>query len=68
MKKFLKAQTIHLPRENHAKSPIYEHGGKYYIKANKPNTSSFNPLMLNGEEYSEVRRICGHNGDFWYLA
>lgn len=68
MKKFLKAQEINLPRENHAKSPVYEHNGKYYIKANKPNTSSYNPLMFNGEEYSEVRCICDKNGGFWYLA
>ncbi len=59
MKKVQKATLILLPRENRAICPIYEHEGKYYIKANKPNTSSFSPFVYNGEEYREVRNLQG---------
>lgn len=67
MKKIRKTTLIHSPRNNHAKCPIYENKGKYYIKANKRNTSSFSPLRFNGEEYSEV--VCinlNTNKEFWY--
>lgn len=63
MTKILTATTIYLPRENHAKCPIYEHDEKFYIKANKPNTLSFNPIKYNNEFYSEVRLIDGR----WFL-
>ena len=63
MKKYLKATTIELPRMNHAKCPIYEHEGKYYIKANQPNTSSYSPFRFEGQEYSEVAEIRG----YWFL-
>lgn len=59
MKKIEKATTIYLPRNNHAKCPIYEHEQKFYIKANKPNTSSYIPFIFEGEEYSEVKNVGG---------
>lgn len=64
MKKYKTVTTIELPQGNHAKSPIYEHNGKYYIKANKPNTSAYLPFYFEGTEYSEVKEING----FWYLV
>lgn len=68
MKKIRTATTIHLPRSNHAKCPIYEHDGKYYIKANKPNTSSYTPLRFNGVEYSEVKKLPDqHGAEYWYM-
>lgn len=63
MKKILTATEILLPRNNHAKCPIYEHEGKYYIKANKPNTSVYKPFRWEGVEYSPVRMI----GGYWFL-
>lgn len=60
MKKVKTATTIHLYRGNHAKCPIYEHDGKFYIKANKPNTASYTPFMYNSEEYSQVEEIDGY--------
>ena len=60
MKKVKNATTIYLPRGNHAKCPIYEHDGKFYIKANKPNTTSYTPFRHNGEEYSQVEEIDGY--------
>lgn len=59
MKKYKTATNIELPRGKHAKSPIYEHEGKFYIKANKPNTSSYSPLRIDGTEYSEIKNIGG---------
>lgn len=64
MKKYKTATTIELPRGNHAKSPIYEHKGNYYIKANKPNTSAYSPFYFEGTEYSEVKEV----GGFWFLV
>ena len=67
MKKIRKTTLIHLPHGNHAKCPIYEHGGKYYIKSNKRNTSSYKPLSYNGEEYSEVACIdLNTEKEFWH--
>lgn len=63
MVKFKTTTEILLPRDNKAKCPIYENDGKYYIKANKPNTSVYNPLYLDGVEYSEVQLING----YWFL-
>lgn len=60
MKKVRATTTIELPRNNHAKCPIYEHCGKFYIKANKPNTSSYIPFVFEGVEYSEVVEIDGY--------
>lgn len=57
MTKISTAVTIFLPRDNHANCPIYEHEGKFYIKANKPNTSSYSPFRFNDEFYSEVYNI-----------
>lgn len=65
MKKYQTATTILLPRNNKAKCPVYQHEGKFYIKANKPNTSSYQPFFYDGEEYSEV--IQTGNG-FWHKA
>lgn len=59
MKKHLKTTLINLPRENHARCPIYEHEGRFYIKANKPNTSAFCPFFYEGVEYAEVKSIMG---------
>ena len=64
MKKYKTATTIGLPKGNHAKAPIFEHEGKYYIKANKPNTPSFSPLFVEGTEYSEVKNI----GGCWFIV
>ncbi len=64
MKKYKTATTIELARGNHAKSPIYEHEGKYYIKANKPNTSAYSPFRFDGTEYSEVKEI----GGWWFTV
>lgn len=67
MKKIRKTTLIHLPHGNHAKCPIYEHEGKYYIKSNKRNTSSYEPLRLNGQEYSEI--VCidlNTKREFWH--
>jgi|SRR6185312_11139960 len=54
MVKHLKATEILLPRSNKAKCPIYKFEDKFYIKANKPNTSSYRPFYYQGEEYTEV--------------
>lgn len=59
MKKYQTATKIMLPRENTVKCPIYEHEGLFYIKANKPNTSSYAPFVYDGVEYSEVVEISG---------
>lgn len=59
MKKISTAVTIYLPRNNHAKCPIYEHEGRFYIKANKPNTLSYSPFRFNDELYFEVYSIDG---------
>ena len=64
MEKYKTATTIHLPKDNKAKCPIYEHNGKFYIKANKPNTRSYSPFRYNNTEYSEVKNI---GGNFWYI-
>lgn len=64
MKKYKTATTIELARGNHAKSPIYEHEGKYYIKANKPNTLAYSPFRFEGTEYSRVKEIDG----WWFLV
>ena len=63
MKKIKTSTRIELPRSNHAKCPIYEHDGKFYIKANKPNTSAYEPFIYSNEEYSEVEEITG----YWFL-
>ncbi len=63
MKKIKTATEILLPRGNHAKCPIYEHDGKFYIKANKPNTGVFSSFYFNDIEYSEVKEIDG----VWFL-
>lgn len=69
MKKFRKTTLIHLARSNHARCPIYEHEGKYYIKTNKPNTMPYSPFRFENELYAEVRNIEGKNGDeFWYTV
>lgn len=60
MKKVLCATTIYLPRGNHARCPIYEHDGKFYIIANKHNTSSYQPLYYDGIEYTEVVNVNGY--------
>lgn len=69
MKKIRTATTIHLPFGKHAKCPIYEHDGKYYIKANKPNTSSRTRICFNnGVEYSEVQNFPDKLGtEFWCM-
>lgn len=68
MKKIRTATTIHIPRSNHAKCPIYEHDGKFYIKANKPNTSSYSPFFFDGVEYSEVKNLPTADGEeYWYM-
>lgn len=59
MTKHIKATTIYLPHGNHAKSPIYEHDGKFYIKANKPNTMPYEPFYYENEMYAEVVEIRG---------
>lgn len=63
MKKVKTATKIMLPQGNQAKCPIYEYDCKFYIKANKPNTSAYEPFIYNGEEYSEVKEI----GGCWFL-
>ncbi len=63
MRKIKTATKINLHKDNHAKCPIYEHDGKFYIKANKPNTSTFSPFLFNNVEYSEVKEING----CWFL-
>ena len=60
MIKYQKTTTIELPHGNHAKCPIYEHEGKYYIKSNKPNTTAYMPYIFNNEEYAEVEFISGY--------
>lgn len=60
MIKYSKSVTIYLPKENHAKCPIYEHEGKFYIIPNKPNTKAYNGFWLNGKEYSEVVLVNGY--------
>ncbi|TCI99586.1 hypothetical protein [Cytobacillus praedii] len=54
MEKYQKATIILLPRSNKAKCPIYKHEDKFYIKANKPNTTAYQPFFYDGEEYTEV--------------
>ena len=56
MKKHLTATTILLARGNKAKCTIYEHEGKFYIKANKPNTSTYKPFYFENVEYTEVQQ------------
>lgn len=69
MKKYRTATTIELPRSNHAKCPIYELDGKYYIKCNKPNTEPYRPFVYNGEKYAEVKVIIGNDGsEFWHIV
>lgn len=67
MKKIRKTTTIYLPHNNHAKCPIYEHEGKFYIKANKYNTQSFNPFRYEGVEYSEVENLPYNGEEYWFL-
>lgn len=62
MIKILKTTTILLPRSNKAKCPIYEHEEKFYIKANKPNTSSNTPFYFENIEYTEVELI----SNYWF--
>jgi len=62
MIKILKATEIMLPRSNKANCPIYEHEGKFYIKANKPNTSSYKPFYFENVEYTEIELI----NKFWF--
>jgi len=62
MFKYRKTTLILLSRENRVRTPIYEHEGKYYIKANKPNTSCYNPLFHKGIQYTEVKQI----GEHWH--
>ena len=57
MKKFENTTLVLLPRENRVRTPIYEHCGKFYIKANKPNTGSYIPFRFNNELYSGVHKI-----------
>lgn len=59
MKKHLKTTLILLPRENRARCPIYEHDGKYYIKANKPNVGQYQGFYYEGQEYAEVVLVAG---------
>lgn len=67
MIKIRKTTLIHLRRNNIARCPIYVHNEKYYIKANKPNTSSYAPFIYESEEYSEVKCIdFNTNKEFWY--
>lgn len=66
MIKVLPTTVINLPKNNHAKCPIYEHDGKYYIKSNKPNTEAYNPFYYNDEKYAEVEKIIYENTDYWY--
>lgn len=68
MIKIRKTIQINLPRGNRAYCPVYEHEGKYYIKANRPNTSSYSPFILDGIEYSEVGVLITPDGqsEFWY--
>lgn len=63
MIKYKTITEIHLPRDNKAKCPIYEHNGKYYIKANKLNTGVYRPFMYDNVEYSEVHELNG----YWFL-
>ena len=67
MMKIRKATTINLPRGNHAKCPIYKYKEKFYIKANKPNTSAYIPFYYNNEEYSEVECIYYDDKEIWFL-
>lgn len=60
MEKYQNATEILLPRSNHAKCPIYQHEGEFYIKANKPNTSSRIPFYFEDVEYTKVRLITGN--------
>jgi len=62
MFKHRKTTLILLSRENRVRTPIYEHEGKYYIKANKPNTSCYSPLFCKGTQYTEVKQI----GEHWH--
>lgn len=57
MKKIQKTTKIFLPRGNKTECPIYEHEGKFYIKANKPNTKAYTPFIFEGIEYAEVIKI-----------
>lgn len=66
MKKFQKATEINLPRSNHAKCPIYEHDGKFYVKCNKPNVGAYTTLRYNGEEYTRVDCIINADGTKWW--
>lgn len=66
MVKFQKTTQINLPRSNHAKCPIYEHEGKYYVKCNKRNVGAYRTLHFNGEEYTEVSYINQPDGSKWW--
>ncbi len=63
MKKYLKTTKILLPQGNEVKSVIYEHENKFYIKDNKPNTSSFYQIRYDNILYSEVKEINGN----WFM-
>ena len=62
MKKYSKDVKVELPHSNHATCPIYKHNGKYYIKANKPNTMSYEPFRYENEFYTEVVLV----GNYWF--
>ena len=66
MKKYLPMTVIELPKRNHAKCPIYTHNGKFYIKANKPNTHSYRPFYFNSIEYTEVEPVEYENETYWF--
>ena len=67
MTKVRKTTLIHLPHGNHARCPIYQHGKKFYVKANKPNVGQYEGFYLDGIEYAEVECL-GMNteSEFWY--
>jgi hypothetical protein len=69
MKKFRKTTVIHLARSNHARCPIYEHEGKYYIKTNRPNTMPYSPFRFENELYAEVKYLpCINGEEYWYTV
>ena len=69
MTKYRKTTLIHLARENHARCPIYEHDGKFYIKTNRPNTMPYSPFRYENELYAEVKNIPSKNGaEYWYTV
>lgn len=61
MRKIKDKQLILLPRECTMTCPLYEHNGKYYIRAyaSKPKTFSFNFIVVDGRKYSEVKNLGG---------